>query len=136
VEYVKAKVNGENWIISRGCAEKLKLQDKKVEIIGKVSGKELIGKHCIAPLINKKLMILPATFCDPSIGTGLVTSVPSDAPYDYIALTELQDSKDLDKKYKFTVDQMEEIEDIEIIPIIKTQKYGERAALKVIEENK
>jgi len=136
IEYAKAKVNGENWIISMNCIEKLKLQDKKVEVIGKVSGKGLIGKHCIAPLINKKLMILPATFCDPAVGTGLVTSVPSDAPYDYIALTELQDSKDIDKKYKLTVDQMEEIEDIEIIPIIKTQKYGDRAALKVVEDNR
>ena len=30
-----------------------------------------------------KIPILPATFCDPKVGTGIVTSVPADAPFDY-----------------------------------------------------
>jgi len=136
IEYVKAKVDKETWIISKECSEKLKNQDKKIDVIGKIKGKELIGKYCEAPLIKRKLIILPAKFCDPAIGTGLVTSVPSDAPYDYIALKEIQDSKELEKEYKFTVDQIEAIEDIEVIPIINTDKYGTKAGVKVVEDNR
>ena len=33
VVYVKAKVGKENWIVSKECLEKLKYQDKKVEVI-------------------------------------------------------------------------------------------------------
>jgi len=135
IDYYEAKVGNETWILSKEAIEKLKYQRKDVKEIGK-SKERLMGEHAIAPAIKRKIIILPSTFVDADVGTGIVTSVPSDAPYDYIALTELQDSKDLDKKYKFTVDQIEEIEDIEIIPIIKTQKYGDRAALRVVEDNR
>jgi len=136
INYVKIKINGEHWIVSKPCSKKLEMQDKKIEIIKEINGKEFIGKYVIAPGIDKNIIILPAVFVDEDRGTGIVTSVPSDAPYDYIALKELQDSKELDKKYKFTLKQIEEIEDIEIIPIINTKKYGNQAAVKVVEDYK
>jgi len=79
-------------------------------------------------------LILPAKFVDPDIGTGVVTSVPGDAPYDYVALRELQEFKDLDKRCGFSVDQIKDIENIEIIPIIKTEKYGDKAGVKVVHD--
>src|SRR3989344_2189571 len=136
INYVKIKINGEHWIVSKPCSKKLEMQDKKIEIIKEINGKEFIGKYVIAPGIDKNIIILPAVFVDEDRGTGIVTSVPSDAPYDYIALKELQDSKELDKKYKFTLKQIEEIEDIEIIPIINTKKYGNQAAVRVVEDYK
>ncbi len=135
VNYVRVKIGEETWIISKECMEKLKEQDREVKMIGSIKGNELIGKYCEAPLIKRKIMILPARFVDPNIGTGLVTSVPSDAPYDYIALKEIQE---LDARAKkelgFNLKQIEELEDIEIIPIIKTDKYGDKAAVSVVEK--
>jgi len=131
IDYVKAKVDNEIWIISKECAEKLKNQDKKVEIFGKIKGKELIGKYCIAPLINKKLIILPAKFCDPNVSTGLVTSVPSDAPYDYVALKELQENEKEVKSYGLNV---KEVKAIKPIPIIESKEWGDLPAVKIAEE--
>jgi len=43
-------VNGELWIVSREAYEKLRFTDKKVELIGEVSGEELIGKKVTNPV--------------------------------------------------------------------------------------
>lgn len=130
VEYVKAKVGNECWIISQECSEKLVYQDKKTEIVGKVKGKDLVGKTCKAPAINRDIIILPSSFPDPKIGTGLVTSVPSDAPFDWIALKELQGNKAECEKYGL---DWNKIKAIEIIPIIKTKKFGEEAGRNACE---
>ena len=51
----------------------------------------------MAPEIKKEI-ILPAKFCDASIGSGIVTSVPSDSPDDYQGLVDLQNSKSKNAK--------------------------------------
>ena len=128
VEYVTAKVNGEKWIISSECADKLKYQDKKVEITGKIQGKELLGKSCTAPFIERKIIILPSTHCEAGIGTGLVTSVPSDAPFDWISLKELQESEQICKKYKLDYNK---VKSIQLIPIIESKDYGKFPAVEI-----
>jgi leucyl-tRNA synthetase len=137
VNYVKAKVGKDNWIVSKECFDKLVLQNKDAKCLEYVPGKSLIGKYCEAPLIKRKIIILPAKFVDSNLGTGMVVSVPSDAPYDYVALRNFQDVKAEDKKKMgFNLKQIEEIEDLEIIPIIKTNKYGDKAGVKVVEDSK
>lgn len=89
VDYVKAGVDGEVWIISQTGAEKLKYQGKTVEIIGSLKGSELIGKDAIAPLVDRKVPVLAGKFVDPDKTTGVVMSVPAHAPYDWIALKDL-----------------------------------------------
>ncbi|MBN1502753.1 leucine--tRNA ligase [Candidatus Woesearchaeota archaeon] len=134
VEYVKIRVDDkENWICSKECADKLKLQDKKVEEIGKVNGGEIIGKYAYAPGIDKELIILPSSFCNPDIGSGIVTSVPSDAPDDYMGLTDLQNSKEECEKYGLN---WEDIKKIEVIPIIKTKEWGDMAGVKICLDRK
>ncbi|MBU4502753.1 MAG: leucine--tRNA ligase [Nanoarchaeota archaeon] len=128
VNYVKAEVDGENWIISQECAEKLKYQNKKVKEIKKINGKDLLGKFCFAPFVERKILILPSVHCDPNIGTGIVTSVPSDAPFDYIALRELQNSEHMCEKYGLN---WEEVKKIELIPIIKSKGYGDFPAVEI-----
>ncbi len=130
VEYVHLEVNKEKWIVSVECAEKLKNQDRKINFIGKIKGRDLIGKHCKAPLINRDLIILPAEFSDPKIGTGLVTSVPSDAPYDYIALRDLQENEKEMKKYGLN---LEEVRKVKPIPIIDSKEWGNLPGLKIVE---
>jgi len=131
VDYVEAKIDKEKWIISKECAEKLKNQDKEVEIIGKINGKKLIGKYCKAPMLDRDIIILPAEFSDPNIGSGLVTSVPSDAPYDYIALKDLQKNEKEMKKYGLNP---KEIMNIKPIPIIESKEWGELPAVRIIEK--
>jgi len=131
VDYVKAKVNEEKWIVSEECIEKLKNQDRKIKILGKISGKDIIGKYCKAPLVNKDIIILPAEFSDPKIGTGLVTSVPSDAPYDYIALRDLQENEKEIKKYGL---KAEDLRKIKPMPIIDSKEWGDLPAIKIVEK--
>ncbi|MDD1671356.1 MAG: leucine--tRNA ligase, partial [Methanomicrobiales archaeon] len=90
VTYVRAEVDGAAWIISREAAEKLKLQDHAVTITGEIPGRDLVGKKAIHPL-SGEIPLLPARFVDPDVASGMVMSVPAHAPYDYIALRDLQE---------------------------------------------
>lgn len=130
IKYVRAKVNDEIWIISKECSEKLKEQEKKVEVIGEINGNDLLGKKVIAPGINKEIIILPSHFCDPKKGTGIVTSVPSDAPDDYIGLKDLQIQEEC-RKYHLNYD---EIVKIKPIPIIESKDFGTIPAQRICEE--
>ncbi len=130
-EYVKADINGEEWIVSRPCAEKLASQDKKVTIKENVKGSELIGQYVNPPGVDREIPILPSTFCDPNVGTGIVTSVPSDAPDDFIGLRDLWEDKELCEKYGL---DWEEVKRIEIIPIIKTEEWGNTAGKNIVEK--
>ncbi|MFC2175246.1 leucine--tRNA ligase [archaeon] len=121
-EYVKARVGNETWICSPQCAEKLSFQKEGVEVVGKIKGKDLIDKTALAPGVDREVPILPSKFVDAGVGTGLVTSVPSDAPYDWMALHDLQKAG----KYK----------DIRVIPIIKSKGWGDTPALKICEQMK
>lgn len=131
IMYVRAEVDDEVWIISEECAEKLGWQKDDVEIIGKVKGEDLISKYCKAPMIGKEIIILPSFHCEAGVGTGIVTSVPSDAPFDWISLKILQESKEACEKYGLDYD---EVRSIEVIPIIKTPELGDKAGVKVCEE--
>jgi leucyl-tRNA synthetase len=130
VTYVKADVEGESWIISSECAEKLKLQDNEVEVKGEIKGSEMLGKYCLAPVIERDIIIMPSDFPDPGIGTGLVTSVPSDAPYDWIALKDIQGNRKLCEKYGLDYGK---IKAIKTIPIIDIEGYSREAAKDVVD---
>ena len=59
-----------------------------------------------------------------------MTSVPSDAPYDWIALKDLQGDEETCGKYGLDIN---EIKAIETIPIINIEGYGPEAAKTVVE---
>ncbi|MDO9324263.1 MAG: leucine--tRNA ligase [Methanoregula sp.] len=119
VTYVKALVDGKAWIVSKEAAEKLALQDHTVEIKEEISGKDLIDKKVSHPLCGE-ITILPAEFVDPDMASGLVMSVPAHAPFDYIALRDLQQAG------KYT--------EIKPIPLIKVEGYGECPAQFAVEK--
>ncbi len=132
LRYVKAKVGEEIWIVSSECAFKLKEQKAGLEIVGEIWGGQMIGKTCIAPGINREILILPSEFCDPNKGTGLVTSVPSDAPDDWMGLYDLQD-EGICNRYGL---DCEKIKKIKPIPIIDTPGFGDMPAVKICEDMK
>lgn len=131
VTYVSAKIGNEDWIVSKECAEKLKFQERNVEIESEIKGRDLIGKHCRAPVTNNDLIILPSSICDPNIGTGIVRSVPSHAPFDWAALNDLQNDRNECSKYKLNFD---EIKKIRPISLIKVPELGEHPAFDMVKK--
>ncbi len=135
VEYLIAKVSskkeeekevemvGEKWIVSRECFEKLEFQGKKMKVKSKIRGSELLGRFAINPMTGEKIVILPASFVDPGVGTGLVMSVPGHAPYDYIALLDLRSDKEWG----------EIVKSIEPISMIAVEGYSDLPAKDAIE---
>lgn len=61
------------------------------------------------------------------LGTGVVTSVPSDAPDDYTALKDLQEKEALREKYGIT----KEMVDYDVVEIIEIPGMGRRAAVDI-----
>ncbi len=131
VEYVDVRVGEEIWVVSKQAAEKLKLQKDDMEVKGSANGAELIGRRCRAPFTGKMLAIFPSLLCDPNVGTGLVMSVPSDAPVDWIGLVELERDKTSRGKYGIT-DKM--LQDSQPVPIIKTPGWGPLPAVEITEK--
>ncbi|HJJ27764.1 MAG TPA: leucine--tRNA ligase [Methanocorpusculum sp.] len=122
VEYIKAEVDGEKWIISSESAKKLAMQKHEVKELGKIRGSELVDQYAKNPYTGADVQILPASFVDPDMASGLVMSVPAHAPFDYIALRDLQE------KGKYT--------DIKPISLVSTPGYGEIPAKDIVEKYK
>jgi len=127
-EYVVVKASGERWVLSREGAEKLRFQKDGVVIEGAISADEMIGSTCIAPHTGKEIPILPSELVDPSVGTGLVMSVPSDAPYDWMGIVDLRDHPE---KLKGTKVPKGLVESMEPIPIIVTPGWGPLPAVEI-----
>ncbi len=93
--------NGEVFICSQRSAYNLAYQEKtavqnKAEPIMELEGVELMGLPLKAPLaIHERIYSLPMMNISMFKGTGLVTSVPSDAPDDFAALMDLKNKKAL-----------------------------------------
>ncbi len=130
VTYVIAEVDGEKWLISRPCAEKLKNQGKEVKVLEEVKGASFMGKMCKEPIKNREIPILPATFVDPNNGTGVVYSVPSHAPYDWLALRDLKRDPSLLEKYGVPP---EVVEQVEPISMIRLEGFGDHPAIEIVE---
>lgn len=128
ITYKKIKVDGKNWIVSRECAHKLEYLDRKVTYEGEIKGSELCGKKVQIPYRNDFVIMLPASFVESHTGTGIVMSVPAHAPFDYQALQDLKNSKNLDEALAG------EIQKIEAISIIETEGYGNIPAKEAIDK--
>ena len=128
VTYVRAEVGDETWIMSKEAADKLGYQKDSVTVVKEFKGVEFLGKYAVAPGIDKELIILPSRFCNPDVGSGIVTSVPSDAPYDWIALQDLQKDEGMMKKYNLPVD---DVKAIKPVAIITSKGFGEHPAIDI-----
>ncbi|KDE54511.1 leucine--tRNA ligase [Methanoculleus sp. MH98A] len=118
VTYVRVTLDGEEWILSREAAAKLALQDHDVRVGEEIPGTALVDQTVTHPL-SGDVAVLPATFVDPDMGTGIVMSVPAHAPFDYIALRDLQ------QQGKYT--------SIRPVPLISVEGYGEIPAKDAVE---
>jgi leucyl-tRNA synthetase len=130
-KYVKALVDGENWIISKAAVEKLRLQAKDVQVLETFPGSKIIGKTFRAIHDDHEIPILPAEFVDPNNATGVVYSVPGHAPFDYIALRDLWNDPSGLAQYGISA---EEVRDIKIIGMINMKGYSEFPAKDAVEK--
>ena len=121
-EHLKAEVDGKKWIISKDAALKLRMQKHEVKELGTIAGTELIDKKAVCTYTGKEVTILPASFVDPDMGSGLVMSVPAHAPFDYIALRDLQ------QQGKYT--------DITPITLVTVPGYKSTPAAEIVEKNR
>ncbi|TAL46858.1 leucine--tRNA ligase [archaeon] len=90
--YVKAEVNGETWYISRAAVEILQNQEFKIKVVSEITGSSMLHTEVEVPFASKKVPVLPASFVNAEMGTGIVFSVPAHAPLDLIALRDLEKS--------------------------------------------
>ena len=86
----------------------------------------------MAPLsVYKEVYLFPMETISMSKGTGVVTSVPSDSPDDYINLLNFKNKENLRKKWGITKEMI-----FEPIHIIKLDGFSELAAKDVVEKLK
>ena len=121
--YVYARVNGDIWVISEEAIMLLKNQNKNVEILEKLKGVDLIGKSVKSMDGTRDLLILPGDFVDTTVATGVVYSVPAHAPYDYIALLDLQKNDATIKEFKLNSEEIKKIEPIQIIDLLEFEDF-------------
>jgi len=129
--YVKANVNDEHWIISEIAANKLKEQKRKVEVVERFKGREIIGKFFVNPVDDRKLLILPGWFVDPAHATGVVYSVPAHAPYDWLALRDLQKNPETLREFGISPVIVKEIQPISMIEV---EGFEEYPAIEIVEQ--
>ena len=123
--------NGEIYVSTKRAARNMSYQEMtteqgKVDIVAEFIGQDIMGHPLSAPLtvyevrikfifrwfaifsvfLLQKIYTLPMLTIKEDKGTGVVTSVPSDAPDDYAALCDLKRKAPLRSKYGITDDMV------------------------------
>uniref|UniRef100_A0A8C4EB15 leucine--tRNA ligase n=1 Tax=Dicentrarchus labrax TaxID=13489 RepID=A0A8C4EB15_DICLA len=105
-----------------------------VPVIMEILGQDILGCALSAPLTSYKVIYaLPMLTIKEDKGTGVVTSVPSDAPDDIAALRDIKKKQALREKYGIE-DKM--VMPFEPVPIIEIPGYGNLSAPLVCDELK
>jgi leucyl-tRNA synthetase len=131
-DYTKTQVGNETWIVSKTAANKLAEQQKTVKILSEFKGKEIIGKRFTSPINpQKQMLILPGWFVSPDNATGVVYSVPAHAPFDWLALRDLQNKPELLKE--FSIDPAE-VQNIKPVSLINVEGFGECPAVELVDQ--
>ncbi|KAG9456750.1 hypothetical protein H6P81_001258 [Aristolochia fimbriata] len=109
--------------------QKLSKIPEKPSCLLELTGHDLIGLPLKSPLsLNEIIYALPMLTILTDKGTGIVTSVPSDSPDDYMALHDLKSKPLLREKFKV---KDEWLLPFEVIPIINIPEFGDKSAEKV-----
>jgi leucyl-tRNA synthetase len=127
----------EAWVCTERAARNMSFQNLfeekgKVSKVADLKGWDLVGVPLKAPLAKYDVVYtLPMEGVIATKGTGVVTSVPSDAPDDYITLMDLSKKPAYYHVNKEWVDPF-----LPPISIIDTPNYGGLAAVKVVQDLK
>ncbi|KAG8578731.1 hypothetical protein GDO81_010603 [Engystomops pustulosus] len=131
--------NGDIFVCTQRAARNMSYQgftkdNGVVPVVKELMGEDLLGAALSAPLTSYKVIYaLPMLTIKEDKGTGVVTSVPSDAPDDIAALRDLKKKQALRMKYGIK-DEM--VLPYEPVPIIDIPGYGNLSAPLVCDELK
>ncbi|CAN6343368.1 unnamed protein product [Urochloa humidicola] len=107
---------------------------EKATCLCELSGNDLIGLALKSPLaFNQTIYALPMLTVLTDKGTGIVTSVPSDSPDDFMALQDLVTKPALRAKYGV---KDEWVLPYKVVPIIHIPDFGDKSAEKVCHDLK
>lgn len=115
--------NGELIVCSHFSAECMSYQEllsthKTATPLLKIKGSEIIGIKVKAPLsYYNEVYAIPLLSISMTKGTGIVTSVPSDSPDDYIALTDFKNDEKLRETYGVLKEYVEGFDPVKIVNI-------------------
>ncbi len=127
--YVIAEVDGERWVLGRYGAEELSDQKHRVKILEEVKGEKLVGRFAVNPVTGWRIPVLPASFVDPDMGTGVVMSVPAHAPYDYVAIEDLKRDPNMLDRYGIDPGLLEALQPVSLI---RLEGYSDYPAIDVV----
>uniref|UniRef100_A0A8C4R6J2 leucine--tRNA ligase n=1 Tax=Eptatretus burgeri TaxID=7764 RepID=A0A8C4R6J2_EPTBU len=106
----------------------------EVDVLLELCGTDLLGAALHAPLARyPKVYALPMLTIREDKGTGVVTSVPSDAPDDFAALRDLKNKPALREKFGIA-DHM--VVPFEPVPIITVPDFGNLSAVEACDRFK
>ena len=131
--------SGEVFIMSLRAAKGFACQGyteafAETKCLLELTGMDLMGLPLSAPNAKyERVYTLPLLTISMSKGTGIVTSVPSDAPDDYVSLKVLVDKPDFAAKYNITPDM---VKPFEVVPIINIPGFGDTSAVYMCEKLK
>jgi len=130
---------GEVFVCTRRAARNMSYQgftavEGELKLVAELKGMEIMGMPLAAPLTSySTIYTLPMLTIKENMGTGVVTSVPSDAPDDYAALRDLKNKAPLREKFGIT-DEM--VLPFEPVPIIEVPGLGSLSAVTACDELK
>lgn len=102
--------------------------------VAEIEGRKLLGTPLRAPLCQfERVYVLPLVTITMNKGTGVVTSVPSDAPDDFAAFNEYKNDP---KKREYYGVEEKWVEGIDVVPIIDIPEYGNMIAVKLCTDMK
>ncbi|GFS17470.1 leucine--tRNA ligase [Elysia marginata] len=131
--------SGDVFICTRRAARNMSYQDitpnnGTVNVLVELVGQDIMGVGLEAPMTPyKTIYTLPMLTIKEEKGTGVVTSVPSDAPDDFAALRDLKNKQPLREKYGIT-DEM--VMPFEPVAIINVPGYGDLCAVTACDQYK
>ncbi len=106
----------------------------EVDVVMELIGQDIMGMPLRAPLATFDIIYtLPMLTIKEDKGTGIVTSVPSDAPDDFAALRDLKNKQPFREKYEIT-DKM--VLPFDPVPIIEIPGFGDLSAVAACEQLK
>ena len=122
-------ISSEHAVLNMAYQEKTK-EPRKCNPLLKIKGEELIGTKIMAPLsVYKEVYLFPMETISMNKGTGIVTSVPSDSPDDYINLLMFKNNEKLRKKWGITQEMI-----FEPVHIISLEGFSDLAARDMVEK--
>ena len=106
-KYKVVDIQGKRLIVSEKAAFKLRHQIENAIELEPVDIKEILGKRATNPVTGERIPILPASFVDPDLGTGIVASKPAHDINDYKAIMELVNTPTLLEAYGVAPEELE-----------------------------